>query len=268
MKHILLALTLYLGILNSSSGTGIRRTYNFNPSWKLFVGDPEGAEKSGFDDSSWKNITLPYAWNEHEAFLKDIKDLSTGIAWYRKTFVLPQGSDDEKVFLEFEGIRQAGEFYVNGTFVGLHENGVMAVGLDISDLVKPYPKKNIVAVRINNDWNYKERFYDQKYQWADRNFNANYGGIPKNVYLHITNKIYQTLPLYSTLGTTGVYVYATDFDIPGKSADIHVESEVKNDTPEAQTAELQVVVQDLKGEEVARFKGTPRIISPDGTIKL
>src|SRR5215216_6352426 len=66
-----------------------RARYNFNPGWKLFVGDPAGAEVPGFDDAGWKDVTLPRAWNEDDAFKKDIKDLSTGVAWYRKRFVLP-----------------------------------------------------------------------------------------------------------------------------------------------------------------------------------
>lgn len=256
---------LFLFCFNAmSQAQSERKTYNFNPDWKLSIGDIPGAEKTEFDDSGWKKITLPYAWNEHEAFKKDIRDLSTGIAWYRKSFVLPQNDKNPKAFLEFEGVRQAGEFYVNGIQVGLHENGVMALGLDISHLVKPYPETNVVAVRTNNDWEYRERFYDQKYQWSDKNFNANYGGIPKNVRLHTAGVIYQTLPLYSSLGTSGVYVYATDFDIPGKSARIHVQSEVKNESNAAAVIGLQVVVDDLNGNEVARFDGTPRMISPKG----
>src|SRR5690349_16603888 len=86
-----------------------RVTYNFNPGWRLFVGDPAGASTNGFDDSTWKPVTLPHAWNEDDAFRVGIADLSTGIAWYRKHFVLPPGSSGKKIFLEFEGIRQAGE---------------------------------------------------------------------------------------------------------------------------------------------------------------
>ena len=69
-----------------------RAEYNFNSGWKLFVGDPAGAEAVGFDDSAWKDVTLPRAWNEDDAFRKDIKDLSTGVAWYRQRFRLPAGS--------------------------------------------------------------------------------------------------------------------------------------------------------------------------------
>ena len=85
--------------------------YNFNPGWKVFVGDDSNYSSADYDDMGWKNITLPYAWNEDEAFKKDIAELSTGIAWYRKHFKIPVSAVNQKVFLEFEGIRQAGEFY-------------------------------------------------------------------------------------------------------------------------------------------------------------
>ena len=44
-----------------------RAEYNFNSDWKHFVGDPAGAEAPGFDDSLWKEVTLPRAWNEDDA---------------------------------------------------------------------------------------------------------------------------------------------------------------------------------------------------------
>ncbi|HPR31133.1 MAG TPA: DUF4982 domain-containing protein [Prolixibacteraceae bacterium] len=246
----------------------IRQKYNFNSDWKLYVGNPGEAAQPDFDDSSWKPVTLPYAWNQEEAFSKDIADLSTGVAWYRKTFVLPKNSVGSKIFIEFEGIRQAGEFFVNGKKAGIHENGVMAVGFDITSMLKPFPEKNVIAVKTDNDWEYKERFYNQKYQWSDRNFNANYGGIPKNVYLHITGKIYQTLPLYSCLGTKGVYVYASDFNIPEKKARIHVEAQLKNETDQAVEAKLRIIVENPNGRQLASFDGIPGIIAANGISEL
>src|SRR5215468_3099021 len=110
MKRLLIQICLALLCASSISvaqtTTASRRAkYNFNSNWKLFVGDPKGAEQPGFDDSAWKDVTLPRAWNEDDAFRKDIKDLSTGVAWYRKHFRLPASGDGKKVFLEFEGIR-------------------------------------------------------------------------------------------------------------------------------------------------------------------
>ncbi len=54
-----------------------------------------------------------------------------GIGWYRKHFKMPAGSEGQKVFLEFEGLRQAARFFLNGQPVGLFENGITACGLDI-----------------------------------------------------------------------------------------------------------------------------------------
>jgi hypothetical protein len=241
-----------------------RIKYNFNSDWKVYVGNATGAENPAFDDHDWKQVTLPYAWNEDEAFRKDIRDLSTGIAWYRKTFKLPASSKGQKVFLEFEGIRQAGDFYVNGTHVGIHENGVTAFGFDITDLVKP-GENNFVVARIDNNWDYREKSTGQKFQWEDKNFNANYGGINKNVFLHVTPKVYQTLPLLSHLNTTGVYVYGTDYDIKKRTAIIHAESEVKNESDAPKEVQYEVAISDLNGNPVKTFTGSKTVINPRQT---
>ncbi len=230
-----------------------RTTYNFNPGWKLFVGDPAGAEARGFDDSGWKNITTPRPWNEDDAFRKDIRDLSTGIAWYRKHFKLPANSSGKKVFLEFEGVRFAGEFYLNGKFIGRHENGVMAFGFDVTDLI--VSGENVVAARIDNSWDYKEKATGSAFQWNDKNFNANYGGINKNVWLHVTDKLYQTLPLYTNLQTTGVYVHATEIDIKNRTAKITAETEIKNEYPTAKAFSYEVVIEDLNGKVIRTIDG-------------
>lgn len=255
-------------LINSAllaQSTAQRIKYNFNSGWRVFVGDLKEASAPGFDDKQWKAVTLPYAWNEDDAFKKDIVNHSTGIAWYRKHFKLPATTKAQKVFLEFEGIRQAGEFYFNGVNIGLHENGAMAFGFDVTDLVKFGNEENVVAARIDNDWNYREKATNTKYQWEDKNFNANYGGISKNVYLHITPKIYQTLPLYSNLKTTGVYIYADHYNIKGKSATIHAESEVKNETSIVQQVSYEASVIDLKGKLVQTFTSAATTLAPGET---
>jgi len=71
------------------------------------VGDPQGADQPGFDNSGWKRVTTPYAWNEDSAFCVSIHDLPTGVAWYRKHFRLPASSAGKKIFIEFEDILPA-----------------------------------------------------------------------------------------------------------------------------------------------------------------
>lgn len=242
-----------------------RQTYNLNPEWRMTTGDVAGAQAAAFDDSGWKTVTLPNAFNEKEAFSRDIRDLSTGISWYRKHITLPSRPAG-KAFLEFEGVRQAAEVWVNGKSVILSENGVMAFGADITAELRP--GVNVIAVRVDNDWQYKERATKSGYQWNDRNFNANYGGITKNVRLHLTPEIYQTLPLYSGLGTTGQYVWADAFDLAGRAATIHAETQVRNDGKRPRHIGYRVEVRDRDGKVVARFDGETATIKSGQTAVL
>lgn len=236
--------------------------YNFNSQWLLNVGDVKDGKAISFKDENWKKVTLPHAFNEDEAFKVAIDSLSTSIVWYRKHFKLPKQAKGKKIFLEFEGVRFGGEFFINGQSVGVHENGVMAFGLDISEFVKFGNEDNVFSARIDNSWKYKEKATGQGYQWNDKNFNANYGGIPKNVNLYIKEKVYQTLPLYSNLGTTGTYIYAKDFDIKNKSAVINAESEVFNEFSEPKDVRFETIIKDQKGKVIKTIKGNETKILP------
>ena len=267
-----------------------RQKINFNGDWRLAVGDYAEASKPEFDDRQWQPVTLPYAFNGNEAFRKDIVDLTDTICWYRKTFVLTENGElrtesyvnqtsadpayrsnhtsqfsplSSKLFIEFEGARQGADVWVNGQKVGFSDNGVMAFGFDITPYVKE--GENVIAVRCDNNWKYRDRVLDSRYQWNDNNFNANYGGLPKNVFLHITDKLYQTLSLYSNLGTTGTYIYATDIDVVGHKAVIHAESEVKNEDITPRIFTFAVRMMDADGREVACFNGETVTMQPGET---
>lgn len=258
--------SLLAALLLALPAHAARETYNFNPGWRLHVGDAPGAEGTAFDDDAWKPVTLPRAWNEDDAFAKDIVDHSTGIAWYRKRFTLPRDVATRKVFIEFEGARQAAEVFVNGRRVGLHENGVTAFGFDLSPFVRP--GDNLIAVRTDNRWDYREQATNQRYQWADKNFNANYGGLPKNLRLHVTDKLHQTLPLFSNLGTTGVYVHAAGFDQKAKRATITAEAQVRNEHDKPQRFGYDVTLRDTTGRVVATFKAPAQTLQPGATTTV
>ena len=254
MKHKLFLFVFLLTALSVINGQASeRKKYNFNSEWKLRIGDFPKAKDTKFDDSKWKQVTLPHAFNEDEAFKLSIEQLTDTVVWYRKSFQIPELKSNQKVFVEFEGVRQRGDFYLNGHYLGRHENGVMAVGFDLTPHIKE--GENVIAVRTDNDWMYREEGTNSKFQWNDRNFNANYGGIPKNVFLYVTDNVYQTLPLYSNLKTTGVYVYAQDFDIQGRKATIHAESEVRNDSKATRQFSYQVTILDADGKLMKTFQG-------------
>ena len=242
-----------------------RQTLNFDLDWQLHVGDLPAetfdSHKKAGKAAKGRTVSLPRAFNGEEAFARSIYELTDTIVWYYKTFRLSKEDLEGKVFIEFEGTRQGTDVYLNGQHVGLHENGVMAFGMDLT----PHARKgqNLIAVRVDNSWTYRERGRKYaRYQWNDRNFNANYGGIPKHVRLHLLPAVYQTLPLYSNLGTTGIYVYASDFDIAARRAAIHAESEVKNESAAPVALEYEVQVLDAEGRPVRLADGQ----GADGTF--
>lgn len=152
MKKTLLYTALILFNTALFSQEFKREKYNFNSDWKLKAGNSKNAESPAFNDNSWKKVTLPYAYNQEEAFEKDIEHLTTGIVWYCKKFKLSKGIKNNKVFIEFEGINQAGVIYINGQKIGLHENGVMAFRFDESQIKNEFdtPKTAILEVIIED----------------------------------------------------------------------------------------------------------------------
>lgn len=234
-----------------------RQTFNLNPGWKTHAGDVPDAQAPTFDDRGWRDATLPHAFNEKEAFARDIKALSTGIIWYRKTVTLPAAAT---VLIEFEGARQAAEVWINGRPVVLAENGVTAFGADISKFVRP--GANVIAVRVDSNWKYRERATGSGFQWNNDNFNVNYGGLTKNVRLHVAGAAYQTLPILTGLGTTGQYIWAGDIDIARRSATIHAETQVRNAGPSTRRLTLRTDIRDRNGRIVGRFAAPPVTVAP------
>jgi beta-galactosidase len=238
-----------------------RATYNFNPGWKFIFGDQPGADQPGFDDSSWSNVSLPHTWNETDSYRTHIRHSSgdvgekNGIGWYRKHFKLPAAAEGQKVFLEFDGLRQAAYFFLNGQPIGKYENGVSAVGLDISQFAHFGDQDNVLAVQVDNSPNYREEATGQPFEWNAKDFNPNFGGLNRDSTLVIAGKIYQTLPLYENLQMNGVYVYGQNYDIKGKKADINVKAEVRNETTAPASITLSAVVVDADGVVRAKLDG-------------
>ena len=253
--------------------TSPRVTCNFNPGWKFFKGDVTGAEQPGFDDSKWTGVSAPHTWNDTDTYEGLIshnggdRHESTGIGWYRKHFKLLAGAKDGKVFLEFEGLKQAGRFWVNGKFAGKYENGVTPVGLDLTPFVNFGDTENVIAVKVDNSDDYKEEATGVTYEWMGRAFNPNYGGLNHDIRLYLTGKVYQTLPLYENLKTTGIYVYPSDFDIKNRTCDVNVESQVRNESGNRQSITLSVTVVDTNGNVCAQFQGN-RSDLVDGETKI
>jgi beta-galactosidase len=250
-----------------------RVTYNFNPGWKFIKEEVAGSEAVAFADAAWQDVSTPHTYNDTDSYDELIRTsgevtIYTGPARYRKHFKLPAGAAGNKVILEFEGMRQAAKFWVNGKAVGKYENGVTATGVDITDAVNFGDQENVLAVWITNAQDYREESSGSAYQWESRDFNPNYGGINQNVWLHIVPKVYQTLPLVDGLNTTGTYIYPSNFNLAGKTATVNIEAQVKNESGVPQTVEYSAVVVDSAGNIHGQVKAAGQSVPAGEAVMI
>lgn len=264
-----LAASTAIDVEPAMAGSAVQRQQQmFGAGWRMMVGEIEGAELADFDDTKWLAVTLPHAFNEDQAFKVASHHQKDGVVWYRKHFVLPENVGPAiggNAFLVFEGVRQAADVYVNGIRVGGHENGISGFGVDATTQLKTAPFENLIAVRVDSSWTYKEHASGSQFQWNNKNFNANYGGINRAVRIHLTGNLHQTLPLYSSLGTTGVYIWADQFDTGHRVSNVHAESQVRNDSNRARAFSYRVSLHDVDGRSAGSFESADVTLAPGET---
>ncbi len=246
------------GMLHAANATKL----NFDPDWKFIKDDPAGASDPAFDDHAWTSVSLPHTFNDVDTF----DDWSTpghvgemnqwsGRTWYRKTFIAPASFQGKKVFIEFEAVRQIAEVYINGKLLGVSETGFIPFGFDLTPYLKFSGAKNVIAVMADNRFTQETqmaKIIKTDLPWNSPHWHPAHGGIYRNVYLHVTDPLHISLPLYSFLQTAGPYVYAGD--ISEASAKISLEVPVQNERTSAANAELTAAVVDGSGRTVLALK--------------
>ncbi len=132
--------------------------------WKFSQSDTQSAQLKTFNDGKWRVLSIPHDWSIEGGFSKDHPStynqgaLPTGIGWYRKHFYLPAHAASQHVQLNFEGVFQRADVWVNGNFLGRHNNGYVSFKHDIT----PYLNKagaNVIAVRVDNAAQPNSRWY-------------------------------------------------------------------------------------------------------------
>lgn len=242
--------------INAIDQQNIGDRLNFNIDWRFSKEDVAGAYGIGFDDSNWDRVSTPHTYNDTDTFDNFMegghngeRNMFTGKTWYRKSFKLEKEFLDKKVFIEFEGIRQAAEVYINGhRLEGKSENGFIPFGYDLTPYVNFSDQENVLAIMVDNTFPYYADGTNDILSWHDSHWHPTHGGIYRNVYLHIKDKLHITLPLYSFLNTQGTYVYATD--IEENSANIHVEAEVINSHETAKKVDFIAEMINRDGEVI------------------
>ena len=81
-------------------------------SWKFALRDDLDRKRIEYDDSNWKAVMVPAAW-ETQGFRN-----YDGFAWYRKKFIIPERLRGEYLVLILGKIDDIDEVYLNGRLIG------------------------------------------------------------------------------------------------------------------------------------------------------
>ncbi|MBD2848124.1 beta-galactosidase [Paenibacillus sp. IB182496] len=169
------------------SSAGQRQQQLLNRGWVFAYGDMPEAKEAAYDDSNWYTAGIPHSFGT-PYFMENT--FYVGYGCYRKRFSVSKEWLGRRLSLEFQGVFQEAEVYVNGALAGRHQGGYTAFEIDISSLVRE--GGNLLFVRVNNLWN--PRLAPRA---GEHVFN---GGIYRDVSLIVTDPLH--VAWYGTYVTT------------------------------------------------------------------
>jgi beta-galactosidase len=228
-----------------------RQVTDFTRSWRFALANPNGidvppefaqATSAGFDDSTWRVLDVPHDWSiELDPSAGPGTTAGTGffqggLGYYRKTFTVPPDLGDDRISIEFDGVYMNSEVYVNDTLVGTHPYGYTGFAFDLTGVVHTDGTPNVVAVKVQNQLP-SSRWYSGS-------------GIYRNVRLVVTGPVH--VKRFGTVVTTP--------DVASTVAqgfvDVHVSTDVVNDTAESSPVQVTNKVVDQSGRVVGQARSS------------
>ncbi|XHR93315.1 beta-galactosidase GalB [Mucilaginibacter sp. UC70_90] len=209
-----------------------RQKLDFDKSWRFNLGAVENGEKTTLNDSKWRVLNLPHDWSIEGKFSKDNPAtpeggaLPGGIGWYRKTFTVPASSKGKLVYIDFDGVYQKSDVWINGHHLGFRPNGYISFRYELTPYLN-FGGNNVIAVKVDNSVQPNSRWYSGS-------------GIYRHVWLVTTNK--------TAIDHWGTYV--TTSDISDASAKVNVQVQLHNDQSSPQVL-ISTKLYDAAGKQVA-----------------
>lgn len=217
----------------------------FNDGWRFTLGaDTVGAGGVAFDDSSWRQLSLPHDWSI-ESLPSPTLNACTGffpggIGWYRKHFTV---TDDAPLhYVYFEGVYNRSEVWLNGHLLGRRPNGYISFYYDMT----PYlvDGDNVLAVRVDHSREADSRWYTGS-------------GIYRDVYIVSAGETH--------FEPWGLGWTATS--ISSKKAVVEVEMSAAGPLPKGGRLDARVAISDADGKVVATGR-TSLVPGKKGSVKL
>jgi beta-galactosidase len=243
-----------LGIANQGG-----RTLNFDDGWRFQLvntanaTDPSGvygdstdpkAAAPDFPDSTWERVTLPHDWSITQLPSPTQTNATGyfpgGLGWYRKTFTLPSWMAGKEITVDFDGVYDNSYVYLNGQLLGNHPYGYTGYSYDITGLAHTDGHTpNVLAVVVQNQ--------EPSSRWYSGS------GITRHVHLTVVDPVH--IARWGTFVTTPNLANT----VTQHFADVHVATNIANDTGTTTTTTIDYSVKDPSGHTVAQ--GTSNNVS-------
>ena len=257
MKKLFLLLSLFVSLtavaavkdaysvagLFPLDGSG-RVIYNFNQGWRFHLGDAEGAEAVGFDDTKWQIVCAPHTARLEPAAASGGRNYQ-GVVWYRKHFTVPADMQGKNVTVHFEAIMGKQDIFVNGKKVKTHLGGYLPITVDLTGQGIKAGDKCLIAVKADNS---DDNTYPPGKKQAALDF-CYHGGMYRDVWLIGKSPVAITDAVEANkVAGGGIFLHYDN--ISESSADVFVNVEVGNTSPLTAQPTVTAVVKDRDGNRL------------------
>jgi beta-galactosidase len=225
--------TLFVSaMLASVSVAAAERRVSFNESWCFLKADAPDAEQPAFDDSGWRTLNLPHDWAIEGPFDSKYSPETGGLpifgtAWYRKHFTMSADGRGKFYSVEFDGAMSNSTVWLNGHKLGGRPYGYSSFALDLTPYLN-FGGQNVIAVRLAPE--------EESSRWYPG------AGIYRNVWLVSTGPIH--------VAHWGTYI--TTPEITDASATVAIRNEVRNESAQGASVNVETAVLDANHKEVSR----------------
>jgi beta-galactosidase len=231
---------------SEGSTTAALRKASFDDGWKFTKGDVPDAKTLSFPDHDWASLSLPHDWSIEGPFSETEPSggsggyLPTGIGWYRKTFYLPRNVANRRVLVQFDGVYQCSDVWINGEHLGFRPYGFSTFFYDLRPHLRFGHEPNVIAVRVDNSHQPNLRWYSGS-------------GIYRHTWLIQTGLVY--IDQWGTIVRTP--------EATPESASVDISTRVRNESGDVSPCTLKTEVVDQNGITV-QSQGTTSDIPAGG----
>jgi beta-galactosidase len=212
----------------------VRTKTDFDNGWKFKLDSVNEYNDAHVNDENWRSLNLPHDWSIEFPFDSTSPTgvgggaLRGGLAWYRKTFTLPESDNGKIINIAFDGVYRNSEVWLNGHSLGMRPSGYISFEYNLTPYLNYGNKKNVIAVKVDNLKQPNSRWYSGS-------------GIYRNVWLVKTNNIH--------VAHWGTYV--TTPKVNDEAATVVITTNISNENTSAEAIVLNTKIMNANGKIIS-----------------